>query len=411
MTLHGGTGRVRKARGKEGSMTQPIMTGRGGARGVFWCGLLLLAQGCDDRAASSVAPPPQVVVAEVTRGSVPIVMQFSGTVRSVKTVEIIPRVSGYIEKRSFIEGADVKQGDALYLIDPRPFQAALDQLTAQLTLDQANLEYWSEEAKRYAEAVKTGAVSAEQYNEAVTKQSEAQATVAKTQAEIVDAKLNLSYTDIMAPFDGRIQQTRLYEGDTANAYQDTLTSIVQVDPVYVMFNLTRRDLFEIQTMQANGLVGDLAASAKVEILLPNGSTYDKQGAIDFISSQIDPTMDSLTFRAVIGNDFSHSKEGELVPGQYVPVRLIVGEQPDVLLIPQVALLENQAGQQVLVVDKDNKVESRSVQIGAAFKNQWVVKEGLKEGEQVIVEGLQKARPGAVVDATPEAPADSQAPSA
>jgi membrane fusion protein (multidrug efflux system) len=122
-------------------------------------------------------------------------------------------------------------------------------------------------------------------------------------------------------------------------------------------------------------------------------------------------MDSLTVRAVIGNDFSHSKEGDLVPGQYVPVRLIVGEQPDALLIPQVALIENQVGQQVLVVDKDNKVESRTVTIGAAFKNQWVVKDGLEEGEQVIVEGLQKVRPGAVVDAKPQAPSPSQTPSA
>jgi membrane fusion protein (multidrug efflux system) len=393
-------------------MTRPIMAGRGSARSAFWCSLLLLVQGCDDKAESSATPaPPQVIVAEVARGAVPIVMQFSGTVRSVKTVEIIPRVSGYVEKRSFTEGADVKQGDPLYLIDPRPFQATLDQLTAQLALDQANLDYWIEEAKRYGEAVKTGAVSAEQYNEAVTKQSEAQASVAKTQAEIVDAKLNLSYTNITAPFDGRIQQTQLYEGDLANAYQDTLTSIVQVDPVYVIFNLTRRDLFEIQTMQSDGLVPDLEPNAKVEILLPNGSTYGKQGKVDFISSQIDPTMDSLTFRAVIANDFSHSREGDLVPGQYVPVRLIVGEQPDALLIPQVALLENQVGQQVLVVDKDNKVESRTVTIGAAFKNQWVVKDGLKEGEQVIVEGLQKVRPGAVVDAKPQAPSPSPTPSA
>jgi membrane fusion protein, multidrug efflux system len=395
-------------------MTRPIKPGRSSTASAFWCTLLLLVQGCDDKADSRAAAapaPPEVVVAEVTRGAVPIVMQFSGTVKSVKTVEIIPRVSGYVEKRSFIEGAAVKQGDSLYLIDPRPFQATLDQLTAQLALDQANLDYWTEETKRYGEAVKTGAVSAQQYNEAVTKQNEARATVARTEAQIVDAKLNLSFTEITAPFDGRIQQTRQYEGDLVNAYQDTLTSIVQVDPVYVIFNLTRRDLFHIQTMQTDGLVPDLEPNAEVEILLPNGSTYGKQGKIDFISSQIDPTMDSLTVRAVIANDFSHSTEGVLVPGQYVPVRLIVGEQSDALLIPQVALLENQVGQQVLVVGMDNRVESRTVTIGSAFENQWVVTDGLEEGEQVIVEGLQKVRPGAVVDAKPQAPSQSQTPSA
>jgi multidrug efflux pump subunit AcrA (membrane-fusion protein) len=136
------------------------------------CALLFVLAGCDDQAkpSAAAAPPPEVTVAEVTQGAVPIVMQFSGTVQSVKTVEIIPRVSGYIEKRPFTEGADVKTGDALYGIDPRPFQASLDQLTAQLAVNQANLSYWNDEAKRYGDAVKSGAVSTQQYDEAVTKQ-------------------------------------------------------------------------------------------------------------------------------------------------------------------------------------------------------------------------------------------------
>ena len=241
--------------------------------------LLLSLPGCDDRSGSSAAapPPPKVTVAEVTQGPVPIVMQFSGTVQSVKTVEIVPRVSGYIEKRSFIEGAEVKTGDALYQIDPRPFQATLDQLNAQLAVNQANLAYWSEEAKRYGDAVKSGAVSAQQYEEAVTKQQEAQASLEQTQAEIVNAQLNLSFTDITAPFDGRIQQTQMYEGDLVDAYQDTLTSLVQVDPVYVIFNVTRRELFEIQAMQVQGLVQKLEESAKIELTLPDGSAYGQAG--------------------------------------------------------------------------------------------------------------------------------------
>ena len=333
-------------------------------------------------------------------------MQFSGTVQSVKTVQIIPRVSGYIEKRSFIEGAEVKTGDPLYEIDPRPFQATLDQLNAQLAVNQANLTYWSEEAKRYGDAVKSGAVSAQQYEEAVTKQQEAQANLEQTQAEIVNAQLNLSFTDITAPFDGRIQQTQMYEGDLVDAYQDTLTSLVQVDPVYVIFNVTRRELFEIQAMQVQGLVQKLEESAKIELTLPDGSAYGQEGKLDFMSSQIDPTTDTLTFRAVIANDFSHSSEGDLVPGQYVPVRMVLGERPDALLIPKPALLETQAGQQVYVVDKDNKVASRTVEVGQPYEGQWVVKSGLEKGERVIVEGLQKVRPGGVVDPVPaQAPQD------
>ena len=137
----------------------------------------------------------------------------------------------------------------------------------------------------------------------------------------------------------------------------------------------------------------------------------KQGKLDFISSQIDPTTDTLTFRAVIANDFSHSSEGDLVPGQYVPVRMVLGERPDALLIPKPALLETQAGQQVYVVDKDNKVASRTVEVGQPYEGQWVVKSGLEKGERVIVEGLQKVRPGGVVDPMPAQAPQDRTPSA
>jgi RND family efflux transporter MFP subunit len=392
-------------------MTRSIRAGRWARLGG--CALLLSLPGCDERNGSSgtAPPPPKVTVAEVTQGPVPIVMQFSGTVRSVKTVEIVPRVSGYIEKRSFVEGAEVKTGDALYQIDPRPFQATLDQLNAQLAVNQANLTYWGDEAKRYGDAVQSGAVSAQQYEEAVTKQQEAQASLEQTQAEIVNAQLNLSFTDINAPFDGRIQQTLRYEGDLVDAYQDTLTSLVQIDPVYVIFNVTRRELFEIQAMQVQGLVKKLEESAKIELTLPDGSAYAQEGKLDFISSQIDPTTDTLTFRAVIANDFSHSSEGDLVPGQYVPVRMVLGERPDALLVPKPALLETQAGQQVYVVDKDNKVVSRTVEVGQPYEDDWVIRSGLEKGERVIVDGLQKVRPGGVVDAVPAQAPQDPAPSA
>jgi multidrug efflux pump subunit AcrA (membrane-fusion protein) len=159
-------------------MTRPIVAGHGAMAGAPLCALLLLLAGCDDKTEATAAkPPPQVTVTEVAQGPVPITMQFSGTVQAVKTVQIVPRVSGYIETRSFVEGADVKTGDPLYGIDPRPFQATLDQLTAQEAVNQANLSYWNDEAKRYGDAVKSGAVSTQQYDEAVTKQQEAQATI------------------------------------------------------------------------------------------------------------------------------------------------------------------------------------------------------------------------------------------
>jgi len=378
----------------------------GGPAWLGGCALLLLLPGCDDSKTASAPPPPTTVtVAEVGQGPVPITMDFSGTVQSVKTVQIIPRVSGYIEKRSFIEGDDVKTGDPLYEIDPRPFQATLDQLTAQLAVNQANVTYWNDEAKRYGDAVKSGAVSAQQYDEAVTKQSEAQATLEDTQAQIVNAKLNLSFTDITAPFDGRAQQTLKYEGDLVDAYTDTLTSLVDIDPVYVIFNVTRRQLYEIQALQAQGLVKQIEQSAVIELTLPDGAPYAKKGKLDFISAQIDPTTDSVTFRAVIDNDFTNTREGALVAGQYVPVRMTLGERPDQLLVPKPALLETQIGQHVLTVDKDNKVVVRKVGVGQAYQDQWVITSGLEKDDRVIVDGLQKVRGGQVVNPqTAKAPA-------
>ncbi|MGH6904866.1 MAG: efflux RND transporter periplasmic adaptor subunit [Geminicoccaceae bacterium] len=371
---------------------------------ILALGLLpALLAGCDDKSSSGAAAapsPPEVTVAEVAEGTVPVVMQLSGTVEGVRTVDIIPRVSGYLEKRYFEEGADVKAGTPLYQIDPRPFQATVDTYAAQLQLDQANEAFRKNEAERYGKAIASGAVSQEQANEATSNWEQAQAAVAKTQAQLDDAKLDLSFTDIITPFDGRIQQTREHAGALVDAYQDVLTTLVQMDPVHVIFNVTRRQLYEIQTMQLAGKAPRFEEDARVQILLPDGSAYANEGKIDFVSAQIDQTTDSLTVRAVVPNDFSHGRDGALVPGQYVPVRVILGEQPDALLIPQAALMQTQAGDQVLVVDQDDKVASRNVEVGPAHQGQWVVRSGLQKGERVIVEGLQKARPGAVVAPKP-----------
>ena len=235
----------------------------------------------------------------------------------------------------------------LYEIDPRPFQATLDQLNGAAggQPGQPHLLGRRGQALRRRGAVRRGLGRSSTRRRSPSSRRR-RPTVDQTQAEIVNAQLNLSFTDITAPFDGRIQQTRRYEGDLVDAYQDTLTSLVQIDPVYVIFNVTRRELFEIQAMQMQGLVQKLEESAKIELTLPDGSAYAQQGKLDFISSQIDPTTDTLTFRAVIANDFAHGSEGDLVPGQYVPVRMILGERQGALLVPKPALIETQAGQQV-----------------------------------------------------------------
>ena len=366
--------------------------------------IALFMTSCDGKAKKqAVKPaPPDVQVTEVTQGKVPIIMEFSGTIDAIKTVDIIPRVSGYIDKRYFEEGTFVKEGDPLYLIDPRPYKARLDAYKAQLKLDQASLVFWQKETKRYQSLVKQGAASKEKTEGTIAKRDETLATVAKDKANIENAQLDLSFTNIAAPFYGRIQETRINVGNLVQQQRDVLTTLVQMDPIYVVFNISRSHVFEIQLLKRLGKLFE-TSDMRIEILLPDGSTYSQQGKINFISFQINPTTDTVLVRGIIANKKDQGVgDFDLIPGQYAPVRLILGQDPAALLIPQPALVESQIGKQVFVVTQDNKVESRNVEVGRAYQGQWVIKKGLKKGEKVIVEGTQKVRPGMVVNSKPYA---------
>lgn len=361
--------------------------------------LIFLLIGCDGKAKKQAVkpPPPDVLVTEVTQGAVPIVMEFSGTIKAIKTVDIVPRVSGFIDKRYFKEGSLVKKGDPLYLIDPRPYKARLDAYEAQLKLDQAALDFWEKETRRYTSLAKQGAASKEKKENATSQRNELRAKVEKDEADIVNAKLDLSFTAVTAPFDGRIQQTRINVGNLVQEQRDVLTTLVQMDPVYVVFNTSRSRIFEIQLLKQQGKLFE-TEEMRIEILLPDGSTYTRQGRINFISFQINPTTDSVLIRGTISNNQDRGLgDYDLIPGQYAPVRLILGQDPAALLIPQPALVESQIGNQVFVVNQDQKVEARSVEVGRGYQGQWVIKKGLKKGEKVIVEGTQKVRPGVEVN--------------
>lgn len=361
--------------------------------------IAILMVACDGKAKKQAVKPPSldVSVAEVTQSAVPIVMEFSGTIKAKKIVDIIPRVSGYIDKRYFEEGTFVKKGDPLYLIDPRPYKARLDAYNAQLELDQAGLVFWEKEIERYTSLAQQGAASQEKKEGVMAKRDETRAAVEKDKADIENARLELSYTNITAPFSGRTQQTRINVGQLVHQQRDVLTTLVQIDPIYVIFSMSRRDVFEAQKLQEEGLGFKTWKDFRVELILPDGSLYAHPGTLNFVSAQIDPATDSLTVRAVFPNPSQQSQEAVLIPGQYVPVRLTVGKNPNALLIPEPALVESQIGNQVYVVDKDNKVESRTVEVRRSYQHQWIITKGLKKGEKVIVEGTQKVRPGVVVN--------------
>jgi len=359
---------------------------------------LLLLAGCSDKAGQPIKlPPPDVRVAEVVQQKVPIVMTFSGTVKSIKTVKIIPRVSGYIEERYFEEGTVLNEGDPLYLIDPRPYQATLDAEKAQLEEHEASAKFWKSEERRYTKLAKAGAGSVEDKEKAIAKRSEVLAQILEDKANIDNAELDLSFTNITAPFSGRIQDTKINVGQLVHEQQDVLTTLKQIDPIYVIFNVSRRQVDKIQRLRREGLAFESWKDFIVEVKLADRSRYAQPGKMNFISAQINPTTDTLEFRAVFPNPFEKLAQIALIPGQYVPVILTVGEDPNTLLVPGPALVESQVGTQVYVVNDENKVESRTVEVGQAYKQQWIIKKGLKEGERVIYDGLQKVRPGVVVN--------------
>ena len=212
-------------------------------------------------------------------------------------------------------------------------------------------------------------------------------------ADVESAKLDLAYSNITAPFAGRIENTRVYKGDVVTAQREVLTTLVQVDPIHVVFNMSRRLVAGIQEMRAAGHAPEAITDFEVHVRLSDGSTYGQAGHLDFVSAQVDANTDTLLARAVFPNRLEGSTALALVPGQYTPLTLTAGEQPDAILIPEAALVQSQVGSQVFVVGKDGKVESRTVEVDRAHEQQWVIRKGLEAGERVVVSGLQKIRSG------------------
>lgn len=359
------------------------------------CIFLLLAA-CGKKPPKTTAPPPpEVQVATVEQKTTPVTLDFSATIKALKKVDVIPEVTGNIEQRFFTEGDYVEAGDPLYLIDPKPYQAALEAAEAALQRNQASLKQWESEAARYTRLAKQGAASVEDKERAVANFAKAKAAIEGDLANIDTAKINLSYTKISAPLTGRIQQTRVNVGQLAREDKDVLTTVVQMDPIYAVFNASRAQAYEVQKLQRQGL-GLQRDQITARIRLPDGSEYPHQGTLDYVSARVNPNTDTLEARAVFPNPHKAGFDADLASGQYVPLTLTVGHRPDTLLIPQPALIQSQAGMHVYVVGDDNKVDHRKVAIGGSHEQYWIVTEGLKKGEKVIVQGVQKVRQGATV---------------
>lgn len=371
--------------------------------------LLASLAACDqgEKQAKPKPPPPPVVTAyTAVEQDVPLVLPFSGTLQAVQEVNVIPRVSGYVKQVYFQDGRDVKQGDKLYLIDPRPYQETLANYQAERATQEASYKFWKGEVARYSKLVKQGAVSQQQVENAIANQNKFAAQIQEQDANIKNAQLDLDFTTVLAPFDGRMEQTMVHEGANVSEQQSQMTRIVQLDPIYVIFNASRIDASNYQQLKKDGTGFDVKDMV-VEVLLPNGTTFPEKGQIDFISAEIDPTTDTTVVRGVLPNPIRNDGSFPLLPGQYAPVQLTMGSIPNAVVIPAKTVVETQEGNFVYVIGADNKIEFRKVELGHINKDTQVVTKGLKKGETIVLEGLQKVKSGVTVKVEQAAEASSK----
>ncbi|AUM01215.1 MAG TPA: efflux RND transporter periplasmic adaptor subunit [Pseudothauera hydrothermalis] len=358
--------------------------------------LLLVAcgKGPGPQAAAGAPPAPQVAVLTVKSEAVPLVLELPGRTTPSLIAEVRPQVGGIVKQRLFSEGSEVKAGELLYRIDPASYQAAYDSAAAGLARAEANLFAARLKAERFAGLVQIEAVSKQANDEAQAAYKLAEAEVASARAALAKAKVDLGFTRVSAPIAGRAGRSTVTPGALVTANQEqALVTIQQLDPIYVDLTQSSAELLKLRRdLQTGRLARSAADSLPVRLLLEDGSEYAAVGKLAFSEVAVDQATGSVTLRAVFPNP-----EGVLLPGMYVRARLEQGVSQDVVLVPHAALTRDARGHAVvMVVDDQNKVEARTVKAERSLGDKWVVSEGLAAGERIIVEGLQRVRPGVQV---------------
>lgn len=356
--------------------------------------LLTACSGEQASAPGGAQPAPAVTVLTVRTESVSRTTELPGRTAPFLIAEVRPQVSGIVQARQFEEGSEVQAGQVLYRIDPAPYRAGYDSAKAERARAEANLYAAKLTADRYAELVKTSAISKQANDDAVAALRQAQAAVAAAQAAEDKAKIDLDYTEVKSPIAGRIGRSAVTPGALVTANQaDALAVVQQLDPIYVDLTQSSTELLRLRRDLAAGRLQRAAdATLPVKLILEDGSEYASEGKLASSEVTVDQTTGSVTLRALFPNP-----NDELLPGMYVRARLAQGVQDNTFLVPQAAVTRDPKGNAVvMVVGAENKVEARVVQTAEALGDKWVVTEGLKPGERIIVEGLQRARPGTQV---------------
>lgn len=382
---------------------QPYVRWSALALGLLISGLL--ATGCSDKApaadknaAGAAKEPTKVGVITLQSQAQTLTSALAGRTSAFMSADIRPQINGIVQKRLFTEGAMVKAGQPLYQIDAAPYQAAEAAAKAALAKAQAQARTAEANAKRNAELVRIDAISRQAYDESLAIAEQTAADVAVAQAALATARINLGYTRIVAPISGRTALSNVNTGGLVTANQvGVLTTISQLDPMYVDVTQSSSDLLQLQRDLAAGRFEKLGEGAvRITILLEDGSRYTHPGRLQFAGVTVNPSTGAVTLRAVVPNP-----DGVLMPGMYVQALLPTGISSDALLVPQRAVTRDIAGKaNVLVVGPENKVARRPIEIDRAVGSRWLVNSGLSAGDTVVVDGLQRIKPGDTVAPQP-----------
>jgi membrane fusion protein (multidrug efflux system) len=347
-------------------------------------------------------PPPEVTVVDIQPETVTITTELSGRTSAYLVAEVRPQVSGIIQKTLFTEGSEVKEGSVLYQIDPALFKTAYDSAKAALVKAEADMPPAKSKAERYKTLVASRAISQQDYDDAEAALKRAEATLESAKADVEKARINLNFTSIKAPITGRIGKSAVTTGALVTAFQATaLATIQKIDPMYVDVTQSSTNLLELKKKLAAGLIKkDTANQTKVKLVLEDGSSYPLEGTLKFSDVTVDPGTGSVILRSLFPNP-----KTTLLPGMFVRTVIEEGVSSNAILVPQQCVTRDaKGGATAMVVDASGMVGVRPLTIDKAVGNKWLVSSGLAAGDKVIIEGLQKVRPGSPAKVVPYQPA-------